>query len=457
MLKKAIIGNSFGSLVLADLLVSNKIRFDLIIDEKSGLGGHFRGIEVFDTIFDIGMVYFEHGFKHHKSSYSYAWQEDTNSFNQWISDNVKLSKIPTPKVMQSNQLFKDYFISNSMEAIISSSRFNNLGTVKISKKYHSSKKNHNSFFGLSYEEASKLNHGKDIHKYFMEPLVKKITNLSSKDLLATFHRLFWAPLYYPETINHALKDQHIDLEEYSFFYPDSGNSSEFIRRLNDNVFNSEYPNIISDKIDKIKINPDEINISFGSSNKKYSHAAIGTSENEAVSILNYNLGDLAPSTTSVLICFALVPSKYLLEDLSSLFINSEDFCSYRFVNQDIHCFHEKQFHRVTLEANADFAISRGINSSYEELMIDELKKLIKLLSQKDISNNDFFEAKVINAKGALKLPTIETVTYYDSLLEKLFLLPDNITPLGSLNGINKSSMNDQIVQASKVYEKWIVE
>lgn len=132
----------------------------------------------------------------------------------------------------------DYYISNRLSGLVSAvddqlraGIMDELGRTNTSDEHHARYKGSSALYDtLCYHDASVANHGATLHHQFIEPLVNKATNLASAQLSARHHRLFWAPLYYPETLLDAFKGKD-SLRATTFHYPRAGNIGALAQRL----------------------------------------------------------------------------------------------------------------------------------------------------------------------------------------------------------------------------------
>ena len=97
---------------------------------------------------------------------------------------------------------------------------------------HSSRKTSDSgFASLDFEQASIANHGYTFHDTFIEPFCRKVTGLDTSVLSALYHRLAWAPLFYPETLLDALRGVPTSLPATTFSYPASGSLASMVHAI----------------------------------------------------------------------------------------------------------------------------------------------------------------------------------------------------------------------------------
>jgi hypothetical protein len=277
-------GSNLAALVCAVDLVKNGFRTKLLTDHKSKIGGHFAGLRIEDMTIDFGMVLLEPRFSNRQRSISeYSGQSGNlvNEFNRSVFDwlesiQIKLDKVKV-KSFYNGFSYDDFMIADSLSVIdalnISQDEIDILKACseKRSEQVHPRQKNAPPLDQMSLKEALTEFYGNSLADFLFQ-IVNKIAGPDALELPVKFHRLFWLPLYYPETILSFIETGKTNLEMLEFWSPRDGGVSGMIQLLveflqKNELFEFDYtqPELTKD-IDYPELDERNIEISFSELN-----------------------------------------------------------------------------------------------------------------------------------------------------------------------------------------------
>lgn len=455
MKRALLIGNSFALLVAALELAKKDFEITILSDSKP-LGGHFSGIEIQGHKFNFGMVMFENldslNDEKDYSTYNPRTRNDCSRFgasvSKWIGENVQIKRASTPECLIDGVVYPDYLIADKLDAFKDRGYIFSGANLSVPSEIHPSlKAQSNVYESLSYDEITNLCHGDRFHKYYIEPFVKKLLMVSSKDFLARYHRSAWAPLFYPETINDVVNGVEVDLPEYKFWTTQDG----FAGKLVDNVLNklrdSKNITFIEDSVEYLRRRGCEWELSVAGSIYKSSNVILGVSSERAHNLLGIDKPSNGDAT-SVAVLFALVRYSDVKNKHGCLLVVDESYASYRFTDQDAISNNAVDWHRVTLEANPKYIMEKYHTEDIEEFMVNELKTLLGVADHNSIN-----VLKVIVAKNSLTYPSKKSVKAINESSDCLIKNAPDVLLTSGLLGYGVSSLNDQIVQGLKISQE----
>ena len=251
-IKNLVCGNSVAALVCGERLLASGEDV-LVLSPNDFLGGHFRGIDIDNVHYDLGMNLFE--FTAYRDepdacieNYDPKTKNDSGRFvshvKRYVEDElrVKTVQIETPKMYFQGEWYDDFIISDCFESLqklpsdLQERIAKELDNLRTPCNLHAANKNCSEAFAeADLEKISRANHGDLFHQEFIEPLCRKITNTGSNRLMAYYHRLAWLPVFYPETLKSYFSDTPSPVKKLRFNYPASGESAEPVKVLTDRL------------------------------------------------------------------------------------------------------------------------------------------------------------------------------------------------------------------------------
>lgn len=459
-----IIGNNIASLVAGIALAEKKYDIN-IINPFPSWGGHFGGITVDNTCFDCGMTFFEFdSFQPNQShdvlNYEPSLRNDCGRFTtlarNYVEQLIRTKPVPKPQMFLQGRVTNDIMITNNLTSLISlQDNFKQeikqeLLTILTSseKGLHAvNKVNSDLFITNNFHSISVANHGKLFHSLFIEPFSKKVSFRSSRDFLALYHRVFWLPLYYPETLLSQFDTKPQILKPTQFYYPAQGYMGAFVNALvlkaqSNNKINIQKKSIASILFsDRYKVCCNDNSIF--ETNK----LAWGLDISLLSDMFEKDRQHTGYERTSITLCFIGVASEMIDKEYSTLFVLDKEYISYRITNQNVCAGSEEEVTRIVIELNNDFAISKQID--------DDLRLRYKLenelMSLNIIKSRDavkYFHVK--HLKDVLIFPSKHSYESFVHAKATVMKHRPDLKLTGAASGFMTASLNDQIIQGLQI-------
>lgn len=455
-----IFGNNVAAIVLAERLSSLKKNIMLVNPAKSW-GGIFGGININNEIFDIGMTNFEFDlFGSYESSIN-NYSADPNRklgeyvhfVENYISIFTEYHEINTPTMLFNSTFVDDLIITNNFDAlklIPQEQKKNIVSELKeilaAENLLHPSTKiiSKSKLNNVSLETASIANHGKTFHNIFIEPFFNKLLNKKTSEIPAIFHRNGWVPLFYPETLLSQFTDNPQIIKKTIFKYPNKKYFGSFIKAIVEKIQNRGNIRILYD------INDSDINNSsktFSIKNESYNFGKfIWTGElNSFMRNYSNNSGWLSKeeSKADLDLLFLSVNEGSIKNKFSILLNLDNDFPFYRVTNQTICSSESSVNHKIILE-------SGKFSNSEDNLFPNSC--LNNFLNKINIDPNGVLFMQHKSFPGALKIPSSDNYNDFNKLREELASTYSNVEFTGASSGYCCVTLNDQIIQALKIFE-----
>ena len=239
-----VIGNNFAALVCCSELVRNGISVQHVSNSDLRLGGHFSGLRFREKLIDLGMVLLEPRFERRETDiamYEGQFGQQVNQFNHavfgWLSSRaVSLNQIDVCSFFQ-NKLIGDAIIADNLSFLDLLPTFEREVIIQEITVRNQTSKSHprDKAISVQYREKNLRDiyyeiYGPTFSKYLLGNL-ELLAGLDGEKVVAQFHRLLWAPLYYPENILNYLVSGDSGLKELDFFTPAGGSVSQLIEDL----------------------------------------------------------------------------------------------------------------------------------------------------------------------------------------------------------------------------------
>jgi hypothetical protein len=455
-------GNNIGALASSiELSKKYKVAF---INDIPNWGAHFAGISVGEHRFDIGMNFFEFTTFHKPSSdlanYDPAVRNDSARFfelvEKFVSKRIDYVEVDKIELLSNGEFVNDIIMANSLD-ILKNLPTEVIGQIKIELEtilasdrtpLHASQKkvDESLFLEVNFKEVSLANHGQTLHDLLIEPICKKIFNISTKDVPALFHRIAWLPLFYPETLLEGING--IDnLAPTKFHYPKEGNFSAIIDAFMLEIRKNENITIFTQKMQSID--------SENGYTIKLADESIQTKElvwcsdlSRLLKSANVKVPEFTPQKASVTLAFCLVEPQNINRDFSTLYVSSVESPIYRITNQQYSAkIENKELVKLCVELNYDNGLTFNLDDD-KSLIVHINDLLIKNAILKAPMTAENIVIKTV--KNAVNHPTLHNFTNFQELyrLTKEFL--PNIELVGPASGYVSTSFNDQIVQGLKL-------
>jgi protoporphyrinogen oxidase len=461
-----IYGNSVGALISAlELAKKHKVA---LVNPAPNWGAHFAGLKINNTSFDIGMNYFEFTTFHQQSndllSYNPDARNDSARFahliQKYFEEMGSIVEVPTPLCYFEGVFSKDIVITNELEILRqlplplrNKIRKELEDIVKGGKsELHTSnkKKNEALFLNTSYEEVSLANHGYTFHNTFIEPLCKKIFNISSKDIPALFHRVAWTPLFYPETLLDAFDHPEKQLAPTIFHYPGEGYFAKCIETLTERSQDNTNITIVREKTDRIAIDENYV-FHFGDKQASAKHLVWCGDLPTLLAATGINSAVPEFRKASIALVFLTISKSLLVKEFSTLYVCDENEMIYRITNQDYSAQNNSDTVRMVFEFNNDLLAAKGITDDHG--LIENVQKFLNTsgITEATMPSTQF-AVKIF--KNAVNLPVLSNFNTFTKLHATVREQLKDVELIGAAAGFVATSFNDQVVQAMKLGVKY---
>lgn len=462
-----IVGNSIASMVSA-IELSSKYKI-AIINPSDKWGAYFSGFHSENGVYDAGMNLLEFtSFRTNDSdilsynpSIRYDFARFLNQIEKYITSKINCVEVESIKVLANKVYANDLIMANSLEILsklpedILFKIQNELEFIIINddKSLHASQKhlNNDLFLANNFFSVSTANHGITFHELFIEPLCKKIFNISSKDIPALFHRLIWLPLYYPETLLNAIKGD-IDLGVTKFHYPQIGHFSSIVDALSEDILNNDNISILNENIIDVAY---DIDFKIVTNIGKYETSKLiwGSDLFSLFQSFKFDFKGLSFAKASLTLAFCQIQNDNILKKFSVLYNIDNSSLLYRITNQE-NCagIDNPKCSRFVIEFNADLLKEKNLIDN--EAILKDINNF--LISNKFIKNeitSEYIVIKTIN--NAVNLPSKINLDKFKSVNDFIFNNVKELELIGSASSFYSSSFNDQIIQGLKIGKKYL--
>lgn len=457
-----VFGNNVSAMVSAIELVKggNSV---VLVNSTPNWGAHFSGIKLENNRFDFGMNYLEFStFNERKENileYNPNIRNHVGHFchlvGAYVKSHIKVHKASIPQMLLNGNIVADIVMSNQFDFLGSLSPDTKMRIKEelrsilsgSDRHLHASNKTKeaNRFVEHTYEEVSLANHGKTFHNLIVEPICKKILNLSSSSIPALFHRVAWAPLFYPETLLEALETGKTNLQETVFYFPAEGSLGDFIDSLENSFAGCSRLEVFRDKTSSLVYRDGN----YIWNNKIEAERLVWTGDQAQLLGMLENFTDQhAYQKASISLGFCTVETSKLHKQFSTLYILNTNNPLYRITNQTFSAGkRDDGLSLINVEFNSDNLIASGFDTD---------KKVRDLVLKTFVENNFISDKKSLkileikHLKNVLNAPTIHNLSNFNELHQKLTKNYPGINLIGSASGFVSTSFNDHVVQGLKI-------
>lgn len=456
MMQTLLLGNNLAIMVACFELGRAGKSVALLTDGKP-LGGHFRGVQIQNYDFDIGMVLLEQsissGTGEQLSTYKPTNRNDWLRFGDraanWLSQQTQLKRISTPLTWVCGRFVPDYLISNSLNSCLG---FEPPAAIDLDDPFHPSHKNNPGVYDeLTYSEAVKINHDECWHKKYVDPFIKKLTAGNADRILARYHRAIWAPLYYPETLALASRGLQTELSEYPFWTTPTGCIGHLIANLEMQLRSMPNVSIIRGQITTLdEQNGNWIAIAGEEMIDPTNQVGIGLPPTRLGELRNFSILT-ADQGADITMLFALVPSALIPSDFGCVMVADSQHASYRLTDQDGLAGLDPELHRVVVEASTSYLRELYPCPNEEQVLVRELCEILGIVSA-DCSKIQIL--RCVSIAKAVALPSAEQIEIEKMNSTAIAKHTSGAHLSGALLGFGVSSINDQVIQGLKMYEEF---
>lgn len=462
-----IVGNSVASLVSA-IELSSKFKI-AIINPSDKWGAYFSGFHFENGKFDAGMNLLEfttftlpdNDIISYNPEIRYDFARFLSQIEQYVISKVDCVEVDSIMVFANKIYANDIIMANSLEIL---NMLPNDVIYKIQneleliinakdKSLHASKKHSHSdvFLKNSFFSVSIANHGITFHDLFIEPLCKKIFNISSKEFPALFHRLIWLPLYYPETLLSAIKGK-ANLNTTKFHYPKIGHFSSIVDALSEKIIANENISILNENIIEI-INIGNFKIKTNLGELETTKLIWGNDLSSLFKSFKFDLNKLDFEKASITMAFCQILNTNIIKKFSVLYNIENTSLLYRITNQESCAGIENSvYSRLVIEFNSDLLKEMKIIDN--DSILNEINNF--LISNGFINSKITSESLIVkNLTNAVNLPSKSNLDKFMSVSEFIVNNTKDLEIIGSASSFYSASFNDQIIQGLKIGKKYL--
>lgn len=459
MKRIAILGESIAGLVLAHEISARENETEIhLFNGGMPWGGIFSSLPAEGWSLDPGMVLNEPtSFNNDPNaswlSYDVSAKNDCGRFaekieNYWNTLGVSTVEVPSPLMYFGGELHADAVIANDLSFLrrlpeaVRSAVVAELSSRSLeSSPLHPRHKQDTAFRDYSYEHVSRWAHGEWLHQHLWSPLARKLTGTSSENLSARHHRLFWLPLYYPETLIAALKQSPPNFRT-RFTFPEAGSFGIFAETLVQNLRNRPWVVLHTGKASPQKLlNKNILQADFESI--LFNRIYFATSPSKW---LPENAPATLDKTKNRTLSFS-VPRRNLNRDFSTIHIPDDNSPVYRISQQRMPLPQDKailhiEINMASSSSSQDVDIEMALHILEKLEIAHEPKTNVRLLARRDFQ---------------MSFPTFNNLRIYQNVQEELRSNYPNINRLAGAGPVGTHSFNDQVVQGHKAAEEYLLE
>jgi hypothetical protein len=449
------IGSGLAVLVAALERARAGLPVTLLCDGRAP-GGHFAGVVRNGHEFDIGMVFLEqklplhagHPLRDYQPAVRNDWTRFGDRASAWLQAQADLVRVPTPTLLFQGTPYPDPLIANRLD-ILAVQDWPPAAPLADTDPAHASRKiSSPAYDALSFEEASRLNHGEAVHEALFAPFVRKLAGVECDAIMARQHRALWVPLYYPQTIRAALAGEPHGLPEYPFWTPSAGTFAGLIRKLCAELSAMPQVRIIESPITRLDHDQGRWRVvSQAGAACVAARLVMGVSTERACALL----GVAAPVPTpaaSISVLMATVPRDRVQRPAACLMTGDDSLAVYRMTCPDLAANRDSAQLRWVVEARPECLEQLHPGIEPAAALAGELARLAGIENVQDIHVHG-----VLTARNALVLPTRAAVNAADLTRQTLAHAAPDAWMTGALLGYGVASINDQIVQGLHLIEE----
>ena len=460
----AVVGSNVAAMLATLELAKRNVNVTLVTP-TSRLGGHFAGVPVGGRLFDAGMTFLEFtSFNDDPqapvASYDASRRNDAGRFFALVARTLSQygtwRDTPAPVMRVGADTYPDVLIANQLAALrqlpdeLQSAMRSELAPLAATRSsLHASRKASDpGFADHDLESVSLANHGRTFHELLIESFCRNVTGLPSAKLSALYHRLAWAPLFYPETLLRALEGAPARLPETIFSYPTSGTLASMIRSIEAALRALPADRLIEAKVAGIenKRSAGSFTLTFASRGPLQVDYIIWAAEPDQLLELGGSVHPPKSAKGGLLLASALVRPNGVRTEASTLLIPGGERLPFRVTNQSYAAGQDEDLTRISCEWNPALA-SNGVTPEVHSIVRAALVEL-DVISDPDA----IVELRVDLLKEVLPLPTRENVLNSRARLEAIAERFPDLTTIGASAPFGAASLNDQVVQAVQVGE-----
>lgn len=461
-----ICGNNVGAMVAALTLAQrHKVA---VVNPSLRWGGIFAGIEINEAKFDIGMNFLEFDSYHTPCDNLLSYHPDIfndaarffHLVRDFMAQRMDFNRVGGIKTYWHGEFYDDFIISNKLEilsALTDEVRQNITAELEeiIQKQpspLHAANKHKNRrlFSETDYEKVSLANHGQTLHHLLIAPFCQKVLGVSAREVVSLYHRIAWAPLYYPETLLAAIQGEAAELPETPFYFPRTEYFAGVIEALAEEMRENRNIRIIQDAPVGFA-GGDSAQLSFAGGHMTAKRLVWCADLEKLCDLADISYPPSPARKSSLTLVFAEVDKDVVERDFSTVFACDAEHCVYRVTNQN--ATHPQQTrNRFIFEMNTEMLCPNAASSDAAAVAaVQEFSEQANLFNRKI----DDDQLTVKHFKNALTLPVTDNLIDHEALSEAVRKSDlTNVDCIGTAANFAAGSFNDQVVMALQLGEKY---
>jgi hypothetical protein len=462
-----IVGGGLAGLVAAGELGKAGARVTLI-DPRGAWGGYFAGVQLADRRVDAGAVnlefsaYAPQASRAEVSTYDPERRNDVGRFagvvEAWARARADFRRMETPRMRVDGVFLPDLLLGGALEALpklpFAAAASAELRTMADAGSLHARGKVAGAAYdGLDFESASRANHGAVLHERLFGPFVRKVLGGHAGRVLARYHRIPWAPLYWPETLLSVLEGAPPPIGEMPYSYPAGSSVAAIIADLVDEVRSAPGVTMVQgDDIAAVRADAagGEVQLKGG---RTLSAGRIAW--NGATGGLVRALGATASpgprARAPLALVFLTVPEAAVRQEFSILHLVEETAAAYRVTDLTTCAGAAEPHRRLVVELNTDVFAERYGAQPAAEVAAAVARELAgaSVLASPEVAD----PAKAVVAPGGLTVPDRAAVEAWTADRAAIDALAPDVDLLGAAAGFMATSLNDNVVQGLRLADR----
>jgi hypothetical protein len=460
-----LVGNNLAVLVAAVELGTAGREVVLVTDGRAP-GGHFRGLRVGETDFDIGMVLVDKAgpaepgadpdFSTYRPQRRYDWTRFGALVDRWQQAQVDLIRAPTPEVLVDGRRWPDHLMANRLDILAASGLPAPRLLPREAPEHAAGKITSAAYDTLGYTAAAELNHGPEVQRRLVDPFADKVLGPARTSLLARYHRAGWLPLYWPETIAAACEGRPTGLPENPFWTTRSGFVGDLVRSLERRLEELPSVRVHGEAVDSLAPVDGGWAVRTRAGGRwAAARPVLGLGQERLRALVGLPAPERAAGVSVMVMC-CLVRGSAMGTGVGALSVLDPKFATYRVTDQDLLAGQDPAWHRVVVEAGPAAVARAQAGEDVPAALVAELCRLLDIRGAEVAAGGESDDVRVLKtvmAPGAIVVPTATSLAGEAGARDEVVAACPSALLTGALLGFGVTSMNDQIVQGLAVADE----
>ncbi len=458
-------GSSLAALVAAERIAAGGEDVTWVTPTPH-VGGHFAGTTIGGARCDAGLVIFEYGTLKVQESpdpltYDPDVRNDCGRFGRILtayteSLGITLERIPAFRMWTGESLIPDFVFDICLDgfaalpAPLAQRAADDVRRILDAGEHplHARRKYlEPRYRDLSFDEASRANHGATLHDAFFEPFARKVTGHSSASILALYSRAAWLPLFWPETLRESLAGGTPQLANTPFHVARGGAVGDLVTALSRRVIDSPRVRRLIGPARAIRSTRTGILLDIEGTECR-GESLVWGHDLDALTTLTAAGPSRDVARAPVTIVIARVPRAQVAdESLGTVIIPAAHSLPYRITNQSTNAgIPDEAFVRLSVEWG-------GADAPADDAAL--LAATREALRRVGVTHDraEFADVKIMRIPRALVLPSAGSRDALLGMRRDVDALGLPIVTVAPAAGFGVASLNDQLVQGMKAAQQ----